>query len=96
MDGPTFRSLIALGLRTPPSPPKPVVRDVPTSTVSGEHYHPPLARMKLTLCSPGFDSIIDQYLPLSQRSTSRAKPASASPPLPSAPKRDAFDAFLDM
>ncbi|ORY88654.1 hypothetical protein BCR35DRAFT_350888 [Leucosporidium creatinivorum] len=49
MDGPTFRSLIAAGLRTPPAAPKPIIKDVPTPSVSGfdsilDQYLAPAAR----------------------------------------------------
>ncbi|KAM0787092.1 hypothetical protein ACM66B_006350 [Microbotryomycetes sp. NB124-2] len=78
LDGPSFRQLIAAGLREPYKAPKPVVEQVPTPQFSG------------------FDVILDQYLPASQRTTSM-------PRLPTTPtlqtktaKRDVYDDLFEL
>ncbi|KAK4056104.1 pyridoxine biosynthesis protein [Microbotryomycetes sp. JL221] len=77
LDGPTFRQLIASGLREPYKAPKPVVQEVPTPQFSG------------------FDIIMDQYLPVSQRTTT--KPKKNIPTFQSnTTKKDSFDELLDL
>ncbi|KDE03779.1 hypothetical protein MVLG_05780 [Microbotryum lychnidis-dioicae p1A1 Lamole] len=79
MDAPTLRRLIAVGLQLDPSKLAP----------------PPFVHDTPRVKAPDFDSVLDQYLPLAQRSTSRKTVAPATPNAP-LPKKDEFDSVLGL
>ncbi|SCV67137.1 BQ2448_5783 [Microbotryum intermedium] len=76
MDAPTLRRLIAVGLQ------------LDSTTIAPESIVHDTPRVK----APDFDSVLDQYLPPAQRSTSRKGISHAAP----LPKKDGFDSVLGL
>lgn len=96
LDGPSMRRIIASGLATAAAGPKPAIVSAPVFCAQPALLTPATQQANTALRHAAFDSILDDYLPPSQRSNARSTSSASPVPPPPAANQNAFDAILGL